>query len=140
MENALVCEIPDRRGKTCVQPFFLKTISLHLFGFQDIPLLLDHSINCLTSASDLSDASHTGDIKLESSAYLANTGSSKRFTSRSLRKLLNKCGPLTLPWVVPLFTTFHSPTNPLLLTFVWVSISIFFCRKLMFSKFLKILK
>ena len=111
MESALVCEILDMRGKTCVQLFILKTISLHLLRLQDILLLLDHSINCLTIVSDLSDISYTGDIKLESSAYLANTGSSKRFTSRSLTKMLNKCGPLTLPWVVPLFTTFYSPTN-----------------------------
>ena len=80
MGSALVCEIPYTRGETCVQPFFLKAIYLHLLGLQDISLLLELSKNCLTSASELSDVSYTEDITLESSAYLTNNGSSERST------------------------------------------------------------
>ena len=102
--------------KNLCTPFFPKANSLPFLGLQGIPSLLDHFINCLTSASDPSDVSYPGDIILESSPYLANIYSSKGATSRSLRKVLNKCGPLTLPSVKPLFTTFHSLTNPLLLS------------------------
>ena len=41
------------------------------------------------SASELSDVSYTGEIVLESSAYLVNIGFSNRSNSKSLRKMLN---------------------------------------------------
>ena len=75
-----------REEKPLYNLFSLEASSLHLLGLQGKPLLLDHSINCLPSASELSDVSHTGDIILESSAYLTNIGSSKRSTLKSLLK------------------------------------------------------
>ena len=47
-----------------------------------------------------------GQPNVESSAYLNKTESELCSISKSVRKILNQYGPLTLPWVVPLLTGF----------------------------------
>ena len=53
-------------------------------------------------------AFHTSATMVESSAYLKRAGVEPSLISRSFKNTLNKWGPLKLPFVVPLFTPFHS--------------------------------
>ena len=52
-----------------------------------------------------------------SSAYFKSVSTLSNWILRSFRKTLNKKGPLKDPWVVPLLTSFHSPTKLLLYLF-----------------------
>ena len=53
---------------------------------------------------------------VESSAYLVNDVSSQSSNSKSFVNILKSYGSLTLPCVVPLFTSFHSLKTPLYIT------------------------
>ena len=57
-----------------------------------------------TSSGDVLWLYQTGATYVESYAYLNKTGSELCSISKSLRKILNKYDPLTLSWVVPLWT------------------------------------
>ena len=58
-------------------------------------------------------------MRVESSAYLIRAGWLSMLISRSLIKMLNKYGPLTLPCVVPLFTHSHCPWKLLFIIHCW---------------------
>ena len=106
------CQMPKTGVNTFVQLFFLITSSVHFLLLLDIQFFSDHSINVLTISTELSCSFHTGETILVSSAYLNRMSLPFKLISRSLRKMVNKWGPLTLPCVVPLLTSFHCPTNP----------------------------
>ena len=87
--------------------FFLITSSLHLLGLHDIQFSRDQFKNSFTKVTEVSVLPSTGATIVESSAYLNNAGKPSYVISRSLRKILKRWGPLTLPCVVPLLTAFH---------------------------------
>ena len=111
-ESWQVCGMPKTGVNTFVQLFFLITRSLHFLLLLDIKFFSHHFINVLTISSELSCSFHTRETILVSSAYLNRMSFPFKLISRSLRKMVNRWGPLTLPCVVLLLTSFHCPTNP----------------------------
>ena len=102
-EGKAVQSVSTILSGTVAPCFFLLSLDIQFFS--------DHSINVLTISTELSCSFHTGEI-LVSSAYLNRMSLPFKLISRSLRKMVNKWGPLTLPCVVPLLTSFHCLTNP----------------------------
>ena len=64
----------------------------------------DQFKNSFTKVTEVSVLPSTGATIVESSAYLNNAGKPSYVISRSLRKILKRWGPLTLPCAVPLLT------------------------------------
>ena len=87
--------MPKTGVHTFVPLFFLITSSLHFLLLLDIQFFSDHSINVLTISTELSCSFHTGETILVSSAYLNRISLPFKHISRSLRKMVNKWGPLT---------------------------------------------
>ena len=67
----------------------------------------DQFKNSFTKVTEVSVLPSTGATIVESSAYLNNAGKPSYVISRSLRKILKRWGPPTLPCVVPLLTAFR---------------------------------
>ena len=86
-------------------PLLLKISSSHFFGLQEMLFSLDHVVNCPTRLADGSHWLLTGHTTVES--YLNRAGALLEEISRSFKDILSRQGPLTLPWVLPLLTTFQ---------------------------------
>ena len=88
-------------------PLSRKISSLHFDGLHIIRLSLDQIKNWSTKSVRQWLLLQTETMGVESSVYLNRAGWLSMLISRSLIKILNLYGPLTLPCVVPLFTHFH---------------------------------
>jgi len=92
-------------GKLVLCPLlFLKTSSWHFETLHDILLLCDQVRYSLTVSSETSRLFlKMLTCTVVSSAYLTKDVFGLSVITKSLMNILNKKGPLTLPWVVPLF-------------------------------------
>ena len=87
--------------------FFPITSSLHLLGLLDIQFSRHQFKNSFIKVTEVSVLPSAGATIVESLAYLNNAGKSSYVISRSLRKILKRWGPLTLPCLEPFLTAFH---------------------------------
>ena len=87
--------------------FFPIKSSLHLLGLLDIQFSRHQFKNSFTKVTEVSVLPSAGATIGESSAYLNNAGKPSYVISRSLRKILKRWGPLTLPCLEPFLTAFH---------------------------------
>ena len=90
-----------------IKPFLRKIVSLHFKGLQIVLFSLDQIKNWSTKSIRQWPLLQMGTMRVEWSAYLNRARWLSMLISRSLIKMLNKYGPLTLPCVVPLFTHCH---------------------------------
>ena len=87
--------------------FFPIKSSLYLLGLLDIQFSRHQFKNSFTKVTEVSVLPSAGATIVESSAYLNNAGKPSYVISRSLRKILKRWGPLTLPCLEPFLTAFH---------------------------------
>ena len=102
-----------------IKPFLRKIISLHFNGLQIMLFSSDLIKIWSTTSVRQRPLLQTGTMRVESSAYLNRAWWLSMLICRSLIKIVNKYGPLTLPYVVPLFTNSHSPWKLFYIMHCW---------------------